>query len=284
MNWHEYIIKNTEKIIPEFGNDESIVILKKVAEYITKNQFYSIRENSVSNIDLEKADNILLQLKDGTPLQYILGEAWFYKYPFKVNETVLIPRPETEELIEWILSHIRNRKKVNDSLHILDIGTGSGCIPITLKKERPQDIFTSVDISEKALETAQQNAAMHNADIKFQLIDFTDESKWIMFGEYDIIISNPPYIPIHEKETLSLHVRDYEPTTALFVPDEHPLLFYEKIARFGKEHLKEDGDIFVELHQKMAEKTKSLFEMYGYREVSIKKDISGNDRMLRAEK
>lgn len=284
MKWQKYIHQHTTEISSVFGADDAMLILKKIAAHICDSSYAAIKDAEISPENIRSANNMLEELRQGRPLQYILGEAWFYKYPFKVNETVLIPRPETEELIEWILSHIRNRKKVNDSLHILDIGTGSGCIPITLKKERPQDIFTSVDISEKALETAQQNAAMHNADIKFQLIDFTDESKWIMFGEYDIIISNPPYIPIHEKETLSLHVRDYEPTTALFVPDEHPLLFYEKIACFGKEHLKEDGDIFVELHQKMAEKTKSLFEMNGYREVSIKKDISGNDRMLRAEK
>jgi release factor glutamine methyltransferase len=284
VNWQTYIQNHVSDISPLFGEQEAASILQRVAEHISRMPFTQIREKIITQDNLLEADTFLKDLKKGKPIQYILGETWFYKYPFKVNASVLIPRPETEELIEWALSLIRNRKKANNSLHILDIGTGSGCIPITMKKERPQDIVTSVDISEKALDTARENAAMHNTDIKLHLIDFTDESKWILFDKYDIIISNPPYIPLHEKEKLSLHVRDYEPPSALFVPDENPLIFYEKIARFGKEHLKKDGDVFVELHQEMADKTKSLFEMYGYREVTIKKDISGNDRMLHTKK
>jgi release factor glutamine methyltransferase len=284
MNWHEYIIKNTEKIIPVFGNDESIVILKKVAEYISKNQFYSIRENSVSNINLEKADNILLQLKDGTPLQYILGEAWFYKYSFKVNKSVLIPRPETEELIEWVLTYIQELSPEHKYLNILDIGTGSGCIPITLKKEMPELQITSIDVSTQALATAKENASLLDTNIEFRELNFLNEETWKELNMYDIIISNPPYIPANEKEKLSINVRNHEPGLALFVPENKPLLFYEKIATFGQSHVQNDGVIFLELHKDFAGETQKLYEEEGYKNVIIKKDISGNERILKANK
>ena len=284
MNWHEYISENTDKIVPVFGNDESIGILKKVAEYITKNKFHSIRENSVSNIDLEKADNIILQLKDGKPLQYILGESWFYKYPFKVNESVLIPRPETEELIEWAIKYMRNLSIENKSYKILDIGSGSGCIPITLKKEMPDVHITSIDVSPEALATARENAVLHQTDIEFIQLDFLNESLWERLDIYDMIISNPPYIPENEKEKLSLNVRHHEPGLALFVPKNQPLLFYQKIAAFGKSHVLDNGVIFLELHQDFAGETQKLYEEEGYKNVIINKDISGNERMLKASK
>lgn len=282
MNWQTYIQKHFSSISHLFGEDEAVLILQRIAEHIIKLPYAQIRGKVLSEQNLITATAFLNDLKKGKPLQYVIGEAWFYKYAFKVNESVLIPRPETEELIEWTLSHIRNRKEANDPLHILDIGTGSGCIPITLKKERPKDIITSVDVSSEALQTAHQNAVQHNTDIIFQLMNFLDESSWEKFEKFDIIISNPPYIPINENEKLSEHVREFEPSAALFVPDKNPLLFYEKIALFGKEHLKEKGNIFVEFHQDFANETKSAFEKWGYQKVETRKDISGNERMLNA--
>jgi release factor glutamine methyltransferase len=282
VDWQTYIKNHISFISPLWGKAEAISILKRVAEHIIQLPYAQIREEILSEQNLITANAFLNDLKEGKPLQYILEEAWFYKYPFKVNDSVLIPRPETEELVEWVLQHIHALKIEKKYLKILDIGTGSGCIPITLKKQRPENIITSVDISGAALQTAQQNAARLNTDIVFQLVDFLDESSWEKFEKFDIIISNPPYIPIHEKEKISLHVRAYEPAGALFVPDESPLLFYEKIALFGKEYLEEEGDVFVELHQDFAENTKKLFEKHGYKNVSVRKDISGNDRMLKA--
>lgn len=284
MNWHEYIIEKTDKIVPVFGNDESIVILKKVSEYITNNQFYAIRENSISAINIEKANHIIGKLIEGQPLQYILEEAWFYKYPFKVNESVLIPRPETEELIEWAIKYMRNLSIENKSYKILDIGSGSGCIPITLKKEMPDVHITSVDVSPEALVTARENAVLHQTDIEFIQLDFLNESLWERLDIYDMIISNPPYIPENEKEKLSLNVRHNEPGLALFVPENQPLLFYQKIAAFGKSHVLDNGVIFLELHQDFAGETQKLYEEEGYKNVIINKDISGNERMLKASK
>jgi len=247
-----------------------------MAEHICDAAYSRINNNEISQEDIYIANRMVEELKQGRPLQYIVGEAWFYKYPFKVNEAVLIPRPETEELVEWILSCI-----VKTNLSLLDIGTGSGCIPITIKKEKPETHITSLDISRQALAIAEENARQLNTEIKFLTLDFLNESSWVDLNKYDLIVSNPPYIPVNEKETLSVNVRNHEPHQALFVPGNQPLLFYEKIAKFGKEYLNDQGLIFLELHQDYAYETKKLFEEFGYKNVELRKDISGNDRMLK---
>ncbi len=210
------------------------------------------------------------------PVQYVLGEAWFYHMKLKVNEHVLIPRPETEELVEQL---IKDRKsKLTDPV-ILDIGAGSGCIPIAIKKNLPASIVTSIDISEPALALAKENAAMHNAHISFTKIDFLDESQWHLLPVCDIIISNPPYIPISEKDKLDKNVVDFEPYQALFVPDLAPLIFYEKIAIFGKDHLHHAGKIYLETHEEYAPAVASIFQK-DYQTVMIKKDMYGKERMV----
>ena len=281
MKWQDYIDRYATEIFLNFG-EESVLILKKLAEHICDAPYSSIRNAEISPEDIGTANIMLEELKKGRPLQYILGEAWFYKYPFKVNESVLIPRPETEELIEWVLSYIKNSPLNKTAITILDIGTGSGCIPITLKKEIPELQITSIDVSTDALVTAKENAVSLQTEIEFRTLDFLNESSWNDLNMYDILISNPPYIPVNEKETLSLNVREYEPHQALFTPENQPLLFYHKIAEFGKSHLQSGGAVFLELHQNFAEKTKHLFEEKNYKNVEIKKDISGNDRMLKA--
>lgn len=218
----------------------------------------------------------LQQLLLHKPVQYILGEAWFYNMKLKVNEHVLIPRPETEELVEQL---IKDRKSKITDPAILDIGTGSGCIPIAIKKNLPASKVTSIDISEHALAVAKENAALHNAHINFIRIDFLDESTWASLPVFDIIISNPPYIPINEKEKLAKNVTDFEPHLALFVPDNSPLIFYEKIAAFGREHLLPGGKIYVETHEDHAKETAALF-MKHYEPVMIKKDMYGKERMI----
>ena len=210
------------------------------------------------------------------PVQYVLGEAWFYHMKFKVNEHVLIPRPETEELVEQL---IRDRKSKLTDPAVLDIGTGSGCISIAIKKNLPASKVTAIDISENAIALAKENAAMHNAHISFEQLDFLDEPTWPSLPLFDIIISNPPYIPINEKEKLGKNVTDFEPHLALFVPDNSPLIFYEKIAAFGTQHLLPGGKIYVETHEDYATGTAALF-INQYETVMIKKDMFGKERMI----
>jgi release factor glutamine methyltransferase len=220
----------------------------------------------------------LLQLLNHQPVQYVLGQAWFYNLIFKVNKNVLIPRPETEELVALILEDCR--KKITDPA-VIDIGTGSGCIPVAIKKNLPAAKVTAVDISKGALQIAEVNAAQHGTAITFKRLDFLDETNWLLLPVFDVIVSNPPYIPEKEKEKLDKHVVDNEPANALFVPDDDPLLFYKKILAFAKDHLQYNGRIYMETHQDHAQKTAALFST-AYQYVEVKKDINGNDRMVTA--
>ena len=205
-----------------------------------------------------------------------MGEAWFYRMKLKVNEHVLIPRPETEELVEQLITD--RKSKLTDPA-ILDIGTGSGCIPVAIKKNLPAAKVTSIDISKDALALAIENAALYNTHISFLQMDFLDESTWPSLPIFDIIISNPPYIPINEKEKLAKHVSDFEPHLALFVPNDSSLIFYEKIAAFGRDHLMPGGKIYLETHEDHAMETAALF-LRNYPTVMIKKDMYGKERMI----
>ena len=220
--------------------------------------------------------NILQQLLQHKPVQYVLGEAWFYHMKLKVNEHVLIPRPETEELVEQL---IKDRKSKLTDPKILDIGTGSGCIPVAIKKNLPASLVTAIDISENAIALAAENAVLHNAHINFKQMDFLNEKNWDTLPLFDIIISNPPYIPLNEKDKLGKNVSLYEPHVALFVPNKTPLIFYEKIAAFGTSNLKPSGKIYLETHEDYAEKVASLFRK-DYETVTVKKDMQGKERMI----
>jgi release factor glutamine methyltransferase len=233
-------------------------------------------EKKISPVAGELIQKTLHELLLHKPIQYVLGEAWFYRLKFKVNEHVLIPRPETEELVEQL---IKDRKSKLTDPAILDIGTGSGCIPIAIKKNLPAAKLTAIDVSKDALALAIENAAMHNAHIHFTELDFLDETNWPSLGMFDIIISNPPYIPINEKEKLAKNVTAFEPHLALFVPDRSPLIFYEKIAAFGTDHLLPNGKIYLETHEDHAKETAALFHN-NYQTVMIKKDMYGKERMI----
>ncbi len=249
----------------------------------------------ISTAIQQKLNTHLTQLLDHKPIQYVLGQAWFYNLLFAVNEYTLIPRPETEELVELILNQHKTTKfdknnkisfnKISfnsnniPNLKILDIGTGSGCIPITLKKHLPLATITSIDVSSEALSVAKKNAQTHNSEINFLLADFLDETTWKNFELFDIIVSNPPYIPINEKEKLNKNVTQFEPHTALFVPNEKPLLFYEKIAAFAKEHLNYNGKVYVETHEDYATQVAATFQKL-CSHTQVVKDISGNERMV----
>lgn len=224
-------------------------------------------------------DTYTNRLLNSEPIQYVLGEAWFANKLFQVNASVLIPRPETEELIDWILTDA-TEKPFNQ---ILDIGTGSGCIPIILKLNLPDAMLTSIDISSEALTIAQNNAIDLEATIDLKQIDFLDESNWNDLPVYNCIVSNPPYIKDSERNTMSKHVIKYEPSIALFVSDEDPLIFYRKIAMLGKKHLDKDGSIYLEINQTLGAEVQALFQEYGYT-TELRKDIAGNERMVKAKK
>lgn len=217
----------------------------------------------------------LMLLKDHKPIQYILGETEFYGMKFFVNENVLIPRPETEELIEWIIKNTEN-----SSLKIIDIGTGSSCIAVTLKKNLPNSEVFALDFSDKALEIAKINAEYHETEIQFFQNDFLNMD-FKELPEFDIIVSNPPYISETEKNSMDENVVKFEPHSALFVSDENPLIFYERIVEFAKQKLKPNGKIYVEINQNLARETKELFEN-NFNNTEMKMDISGNYRMIKS--
>ncbi|MFV0157542.1 peptide chain release factor N(5)-glutamine methyltransferase [Empedobacter falsenii] len=217
------------------------------------------------------------QLKKGKPVQHITGKAFFYNDFFMVNENTLIPRPETEELIELI----RNDYNPETELSLIDLGTGSGCIPISLAKLFPNSNVSAIDISEKALEVAQSNAQNLNVKIDFYQQNLLEDIQ--LNQKFDVIVSNPPYIRNLEKEEMHQNVLNFEPHLALFVENENALIFYERVLVFAENHLNQNGTIYCEINQYLGQETKQLFEK-NYEFVTIYKDISGNDRMLKASK
>ncbi|MDB5275483.1 MAG: prmC [Ferruginibacter sp.] len=260
---------------------EATVITDWVFESLAGTERFDVIKNPallLSPLVEGQLDKALVALLQHTPVQYVLGEAWFYKMKLTVNEHVLIPRPETEELVQLVLDQV---KIYNTTPFILDIGTGSGCIAIAIKKNMPAASVTAIDISMDALEIAKGNAAAQQTDIDFLAVDFLDENQWDHLPKFDCIVSNPPYIPLNEKDKLDINVTAFEPHQALFVPDNLPLLFYEKIAAFGKTHLNPNGTIFMETHEDFAKETASLFER-DYKTVLIKKDLFGKERMVTA--
>ncbi|HEU5053995.1 MAG TPA: peptide chain release factor N(5)-glutamine methyltransferase [Hanamia sp.] len=254
---------------------EKITGLNKMNRRINANVILDQKKTG----ELKKSLSQLLQHK---PVQYVLEEAWFFKRKFFVNENVLIPRPETEELVEWILNDLKEKLVESKALiKILDIGTGSGCIAISLKKELNNCQVSALDASDEALEVARKNARDLNAVINFSLMNFLNETEWDQLEKFDLIVSNPPYIPKSEKDSLAKNVTENEPSIALFVEDEDPFIFYKKIAAFGKDHLKTEGKIYVEVHEEYARKVQQVFEKAAFTS-KIKKDIYGKERMVKA--
>ncbi|MCU4188658.1 peptide chain release factor N(5)-glutamine methyltransferase [Flavobacterium sp. HXWNR29] len=233
----------------------------------------------ISDAAIEKWNAILVDLQQEKPIQYITGEAWFYGLRFEVNENTLIPRPETEELVEFILKETSNFQLPASSLNILDIGTGTGCIPISLKVNLPQANVSAIDISEKALEVAKRNAELNKVEINFieaNILEVEDLNQ-----HFDIIVSNPPYIRNLEKQEIKKNVLDYEPHLALFVEDTDALLFYRKIAQLALKNLSPNGLLFFEINQYLGKETVELLENLGFKNIELKKDIYGNDRMIK---
>jgi release factor glutamine methyltransferase len=252
-----------------------------------------MHEGTLSEDQEEKYRLYFSRLSDATPVQYVTGYAWFMGERFRVNEDVLIPRPETEELVHWVKESIKDSglriadselnenefgmRKTESGIVLIDIGTGSGCIPVMLKKSFPPANIHAVDVSHDALEVASANAAHHHADVKFHKLDFLDESQWASLPMVDIIISNPPYVPLTDKQSMAKNVVDHEPHLALFVPDEDPLLFYRTIIQFAEKKLRTGGMIFFETHHELAGKVMMLA---GGRS-EVRKDLSGKERMVK---
>jgi release factor glutamine methyltransferase len=224
-----------------------------------------------------KLEKITAELLNHKPVQYALNEAWFYGLKFYVDENVLIPRPETEELVEWVI-------RSSPASHVLDIGTGSGCIAIAIKKKIPVLTMYACDISEAALAVASKNAAALETHIQLLNLDIFDRNEWDVLPRLNTIISNPPYIPFEEKLKMDDNVVQYEPHLALFVKDSDPLIFYRAIAEFAKKKLIPDGDIFVETHENLADAVAALFEVNQFRKIEIRKDMQGKKRMVHIKK
>ncbi|MFT3919485.1 peptide chain release factor N(5)-glutamine methyltransferase [Cloacibacterium sp.] len=229
--------------------------------------------------DEKELNEIIEELKTGKPYQQILGHTEFYGKKFFVDENVLIPRPETEELVELAINKIPDSRFEIPDFKILDVGTGSGIIPITLKRFFPNAEISAIDISEKALGIAKKNAEFHQANIQFIQQDYLNTK---LEENYDIIISNPPYIGIEENIEIEDSVKGFEPNIALFSPTSDALIFYKKIAKDGEKYLKENGMIFLEINQKLGKETLELFSNYS--ESRLIKDLSGNDRFVFAKK
>lgn len=258
---------------------ESANIADWVMEYITGKK--RIDRLLVKDAPLvQEQETSLLQITGAllrhTPVQYVLGESWFCGMKFFVNPHVLIPRPETEELVSWIRDEGRTGS-------ILDIGTGSGCIAISLARLVPSAAITAIDVSDDALQAARKNADSLQAAVSFQQLDFLQEHNWNHLPVFDTIVSNPPYIRRSESGDMNRNVLDHEPHIALFVPDNDALLFYRKIHAFGRMHLAEGGNIFLEINEALGPETVSLFSSPGYI-TELRKDMQGKYRMLKVSR
>jgi release factor glutamine methyltransferase len=275
-------------LTPLYGERESTFIADWVLEQVTGWSKEYARMQPDAELSPTMAEYIDLHLKDllrWRPVQYVLGEAWFMNMRFKVDERVLIPRPETEELVEWVTSSVKDEKlgKIGQR-RILDIGTGSGCIPIALKANLPEASIWSLDASEGALALARENARILSADVHFLHLDVLKDDSLPAIPEADIIVSNPPYVLEDDRADMRRNVIDWEPHMALFVEGSDPLLFYHRIADLGLLKLSEGGQVFVEIQETMSDAVVSLFRARGYREIEARRDLSGRDRMVKARK
>ncbi|SOD14277.1 peptide chain release factor N(5)-glutamine methyltransferase [Pedobacter xixiisoli] len=296
MKLTELAILYQEKLSALYDEDEIqslfLIALEDVLNY-KKTDYILNKQELVPDTALLKLNNILLGLAKGTPIQYIIGRTEFYGLKFKVNSSVLIPRPETEELVKWILERCQstavsgqdsqvvnlNSKVVN----ILDIGTGSGCIAIALKKHLPKAYVSAVDVSSAALSTAKDNGILNEVGVSFIEDDILDYKETYPV-KFDIIVSNPPYIKEDEKPEMHENVLANEPHTALFVSNEKPLIFYEAIADFALLHLKKDGQLFFEINANLGRETIRMLDLKGFTDIRLRLDMQGKERMILAIK
>ena len=247
----------------------------------SKAKLKAFPETEIGFPQAEKLTSILQELKTGKPVQYILGHTEFYGLNFKVSPAVLIPRPETEELVQWIIETVKQLE--SPVINILDIGTGSGCIPISLKHNLLNINAFGIDISIDALAIAKQNAESNKANVNFIEADILNFPGDIALPKFDIIVSNPPYVTLEDKTKMHTNVTDFEPHTALFIPEEDPLIFYKAIAEFAKINLSYNGLIFFEINESFGTETIELLRERAFRSIELRQDMSGRDRMIKAQ-
>jgi release factor glutamine methyltransferase len=273
------IIENIRNI---YEQNEANNIAELLIESITKlprSERIIKRDDALSNAQKNLLQSSIFRLQKHEPIQYIINEAWFAGMRFYVDKNVLIPRPETEELVEWVVEEYRMQ---NAEFRMIDVGTGSGCIAITLKNKLPVAAVWACDISDQALNIARINADALHATIDFVPLNFLDPGQRKQLPGIDVIVSNPPYVLQNEREEMKKNVVEYEPSTALFVTDDDPLIFYKAIAEFGREKLNRGGSIYVEIHEDLGETIKDLFLSEGYQTIQLKKDLQQKDRMIKA--
>lgn len=272
----------SEALQPLYDKQEAYKIIDiLLEEYFSYSAslLHSHRNRLIEPQEEQALADMLSKLKEGMPLQFVLGKAWFFDLHLQVNSHTLIPRPETEELVNWIVEENLNK----DGLCILDIGTGSGCIALALKKFMPYHELAATDISHEAVAIAQQNANINKLDISFFQGDILDHS----FADYptrqfDIIVSNPPYITISEQATMHANVVEFEPHLALFVPDNNALLFYESITDYCIKNTHSSTIVYFEINENLGNEMKEMLKNKGFEKITVKKDMSGKERMVRA--
>ena len=268
----------TLQLVPQYSDSEARSIAILLMCNITGLSYTEllIHTPSLNEEQEEELRKKIERVKKNEPLQYILGETTFYGRRFKCDQRALIPRPETEELIDWIINDVSN----DGNIRILDIGCGSGCIAITLAKELKNSTVTALDISKEAISLTEENCKMNNCQVECineDIFNFSDT-------QYDIIVSNPPYICDYEAANMESNVIDYEPHLALFVPDNSPLKFYEKITEYAARNLRSRGKLYFEINRKYGKEMQLLLEKFGFINIELRKDISNNDRMIKGEK
>ena len=268
----------TLQLVPQYSDAEarSIAILLMCNITGLSHTELLIHTPSLNEEQEEELRKKIERVKKNEPLQYVLGETIFYGRRFKCDQRALIPRPETEELIDWIINDVSN----DGNIRILDIGCGSGCIAITLAKELKNSTVTALDISKEAISLTEENCKINNCQVECindDIFNFSD-------AQYDIIVSNPPYICDNEAVDIESNVIDYEPHLALFVPDNSPLKFYEKITEYAARNLRSRGKLYFEINRKYGKEMQLLLEKFGFINIELRKDISNNDRMIKGEK
>jgi release factor glutamine methyltransferase len=290
-----YIRKSLESIYP---TNEAVIMADMLLEHFTSFSKGDRLMNKEADLTQEQEVAIhkgVERLLKHEPIQYIMNKCWFYGMELFVDPSVLIPRPETEELVAWIISDVRasgynvfSRGTVDadetDLLKILDVGTGSGCIALALKKAMPQAEVWGCDLSEEALNVARRNGSALDIRVDFQGLNFLDQLQQKQLPTVNFLVSNPPYIPIRDKDLMNKNVVEHEPHTALFVPNDDPLIFYRALAKFASSRLHENGSIYMEIHEDLGNDVVRLFSDEGYNKIELRKDMQQKNRMVKVSK
>lgn len=279
-----------EQLDAIYGKEEVQTFFFMLTEYYNAIKRIDLALNTELTIENDyvlKYESALEALKNYEPIQYIIGQTEFYGLPFYVNKNTLIPRPETEELVELILSNTNANSQLeniegNNQFNILDIGTGTGCIAISLAKQLSNANVSAIDVSAKALEMANKNAQLNQVDINFIENDILKicNSELDSETKFDIIVSNPPYVRQLEKQLMQDNVLNHEPHLALFVEDENPLIFYRAITQFATKNLKPNGELYFEINEYLGKEMMALLEDFGFKNIKLKQDLFGKDRMI----